>query len=408
MVGGDSVMAAEKVEGLLTSGATPPRSGGSQRKRLLFLLPYPLHTVPGQRLKFEQYFGVFQQAGFDITVRSFIDPAFYAILYRPGQYVQKVVLTLRSYVRRFREIREAASYDVVYVHLWVAPFGPPLFEHLLRRSGARIIYDIDDLVFRGHASTANWFMKFVKGRSNATYLMAVSDHVIVCTEYLRACALAVNSRVTNISSTIDTGLYVPRRRVGNGTRVCIGWSGSHSTVAYLSLLAEVFKALRRRYDFSIKVIGDVHPPLPGLNVSAQEWRLDTEVEDLQEIDIGVYPLPENEWVLGKSGLKALQYMALGIPTIATGIGAVLEIITDGENGFLARSHEEWVEKLSRLIEDPDLRRRIGEQGRKTVEARYSVAVNAAQYLAVLHSVCDGAVTGARSTHAVGGPRKVTR
>ena len=121
----------------------------------------------------------------------------------------------------------------------------------------------------------------------------------------------------------------------------------------------------------------------GLDVGAQEWLLATEVEDLQEFNIGVYPLPSDEWVLGKSGLKALQYMGLGIPTVATAIGATLEIIRDGENGFLASSHEEWVQKLSQLLEDAELRRRMGANGRKTVEERYSVSANAHTYLEIL-------------------------
>jgi glycosyltransferase involved in cell wall biosynthesis len=249
--------------------------------------------------------------------------------------------------------------------------------------GKRLIYDIDDLIFLRHASRANRFVKFLKGKWNIHYLMTVSDHVIVCTEYLKAYALRFNSHVTNISSTIDTEVYRPRGGARHRTRLCIGWSGSHTTVEYVALLQRVFEELRRRYDFYIKIIGYPQPPLSGLEVVAQDWRLASEVEDLQEFDIGVYPLPNDEWVLGKSGLKALQYMGLGIPTVATAIGATLEIIRDGENGFLASSDDEWVQKLSRLLEDAELRRRMGANSRKTVEERYSVQVNMKRYLDIL-------------------------
>ena len=356
------------------------------KRRLLFLLPYPLHTVPGQRLKFEQYFSAFEQAGYEVHVRCFFDDAFYRILYQPGRYLRKIVWTIRSYVRRWRDIREAPAYNVVYVHLWVAPFHPPIFEWLLRRAGRRLIYDIDDLIVLRHASRANRFVKFLKGKWNIHYLMTVSDHVIVCTEYLKAYALRFNAHVTNISSTIDTTVYRPRPPDKARGRLCIGWSGSHTTVEYVALLQRVFEELRRRFDFYIKVIGHTRPPLSGLEVVAQDWRLASEVEDLQEFDIGVYPLPRDEWVLGKSGLKALQYMGLGIPTVATAIGATLEIIRDGENGFLASSHEEWVQKLSQLIEDAELRRRMGVNGRTTVEERYAIRVNAHRYLDILERV----------------------
>ncbi len=359
-------------------------------RRLLFLLPYPLHTVPGQRLKFEQYFGIFEQAGYEIHVRCFFDEPFYQILYQPGRYLRKVLWTVRSYLRRFRDLRHAAAYDVVYVHLWVAPLGPSLYEWLLTRVRRPIIYDIDDLIFLRHASSANRFVKFLRGRGSVHYLMAHSDHIIVCTDYLKAYALRFNPHVTNISSTINTDVYVPRTRWPDSRSVCIGWSGSHTTVAYVALLQDVFEELSQRYDVYFKVIGHPQPPLHGLKLVAQDWRLETEVEDLQEIDIGVYPLPNDEWVLGKSGLKALQYMGLGIPTVATAIGATREIIRDGENGFLATSREEWVEKLARLIEDPALRDRIGANGRRTVEERYSVKGNATRYLEILSIVCRNA------------------
>ena len=370
--------------GVLKAPEAPP---SGPRKRVLFLLPYPLHRVPGQRLKFEQYFDRLAAAGFEIQSRCFFDEAFYAILYDRGRYVQKALWTLRSYRRRWRAIREAAAYDAVYVHLWAAPFGPPVFEYLLQRTGVPFIYDIDDLIFLRRASEANRFVRWLKGKGNAHYLMQHSQHVIVCTEYLRAYARRFNPRVTNISSTINTDLYVPRPPRPPGTRLVIGWSGSHTTVSYLVLLQGVFEELKRRYDFSIKVIGHRRPPLTGLDVSAQEWRLETEVEDLQAIDIGVYPLPSDPWVLGKSGLKALQYMGLGIPTVATAIGTALEIIRDGDNGFLARTPEEWVEKLARLLEDPELRRRMGASARKTIEERYSVKANTARYVEILEATC---------------------
>ncbi len=378
-----------EVTNAVTSAAAS--DGTKRRWKLLFLLPYPLHTVPGQRLKFEQYFAQFEKMGFEITVRCFFDRGFYKILYERGRYVEKILLTIRSYVRRWRHIREAKSYDAVYVHLWVAPFEPPLYEYLLKRTAVRLIYDIDDLIFLRQVSPANRVVRFLKGRKNVHYLMAVSDHVIVCTEYLKQYALRFNRHVTNIPSTIDTTLYVPpdRGSTTRGKTLCIGWSGSHSTVVYLALLKEVFEELKKRYEFTLKVIGHPKPPLGGLEVAAQEWRLETEVKDLQEIDIGVYPLPHNEWVLGKSGLKALQYMSLGIPTVATSIGATLEIIDDGHNGFLAGSREEWLEKLSRLIEDAELRRRMGANARKTVEERYSLKINAKNYLGILESVCNG-------------------
>src|SRR5581483_1896423 len=157
----------------------------------------------------------------------------------------------------------------------------------------------------------------------------------VCTEHLARYARRFNANVTNISSTIDCVQYQPRPHRERTKGVVIGWSGSHSTAPFAHLLDDVLRELQRTDDIRVKIIGDGSFAVDGVDISAQPWRLESEVSDLSEIDIGVYPLPRVEFVLGKSGLKALQYMALEIPTIATRIGANTDIIDHGKNGFLA-------------------------------------------------------------------------
>jgi len=126
-----------------------------------------------------------------------------------------------------------------------------------------------------------------------------------------------------------------------------------------------------------------------VNVENKEWRLENEYEDYKSLDIGVYPLPNDEWAKGKAGFKAIYYMAAGVPCVASPVGMNKEIIQDGVNGFLANSEEEWLEKISLLIENPELRKKIGLAGRKTVEERYSVKVNAPRFLKVLQFVYHG-------------------
>ncbi|NUM88466.1 MAG: glycosyltransferase family 4 protein, partial [Bdellovibrionales bacterium] len=185
-------------------------------------------------------------------------------------------------------------------------------------------------------------------------------------------------------STIRTDAYLPSNPYTNARTITLGWSGSHSTAPYLRLLERPLRRLR--HGFRLKVIGDESFRMEGVPVDAQAWHEPTEVRDLQEIDIGLYPLPDEEWVLGKSGLKALQYMALGIPTVATAIGANDRVIEDGVSGFLVRTEEEWIDRLERLIADPDLRRRIGTAARERVEKFYSVKACAPAYLRVFREV----------------------
>jgi glycosyltransferase involved in cell wall biosynthesis len=350
---------------------------------LLVICPHPQDRAPAQRLKFEQYYPSWRAAGFEVDVRPFWAEGAWDVLYESGHRARKALAVLDGYRRRIRDVRDARKADLVYVFLEAAPVGPPVFERLIDRAAVPIVYDIDDLVYLPHSSAHNRFMRFFRNPAKILELMRMARQVIVCTDHLAGVAEAQNPHVTNISSTIDTDLYVPRPHRDVTSEVVLGWSGSHSTSPYLHLLDDVLRELQRTESIRIKVIGDGQFRIPGAAVAAQPWRLRSEVADLSEIDVGLYPLPDEEWVLGKSGLKALQYMALGIPTVAQRIGANLGIIEHGVNGLLAGSPAEWVECLLALIRDPELRRRLGEAGRQTVVERYSVRATEPKYLAIL-------------------------
>lgn len=118
-----------------------------RRKKLLVICPYPENVAPSQRLKFEQYYSYLRQNGFDIEVRPFISPALWRIIYKRGTFGQKIFYTIAGYVRRIADLFKASRVDIVYVHLWATPFGPPIFEWLFRKFSKKIVYDIDDLVY---------------------------------------------------------------------------------------------------------------------------------------------------------------------------------------------------------------------------------------------------------------------
>ncbi len=146
------------------------------------------------------------------------------------------------------------------------------------------------------------------------------------------------------------------------------------------------KNISDTHSIKILVIGDASFNIDGVNVEALPWRESTEVDDLRRIDIGLYPLPDEPWVYGKSGLKALQYMALGIPTVASAVGMNFKVIEDGVSGFLVKDDHEWITIIERLIDDPDLRARVGEASRLRVLNTYSVKVNQPTYLSIFKEV----------------------
>ena len=355
-------------------------------KRILVLCPNPENYAPAQRLKYEQYFEFLRDNNYEIQVSSFMTVSFQNIVYSDGQYLRKIFWTLVGYFRRIYDLLRLPFYDGVYIFLSVTPFGPPIFEFLTRILNKNIIYDIDDMVFLKTKSVYNQPVSALKGRGKMQYMMKHAKHIITCTDTLDAYARKYNQNTTNISSTINTDTYIPTNKYNNSNQLVLGWSGSHSTSQYLYLLEGVLQKISSSRSVKILVIGDASFNIDGVELEALPWRENSEVDDLRRIDIGLYPLPDEPWVYGKSGLKALQYMALGIPTIASAVGMNFKVIEDGVSGFLVKNDREWITTITRLIDDPALRERVGKASRSRVLETYSVKVNQPTYLSIFKEV----------------------
>lgn len=195
-----------------------------------------------------------------------------------------------------------------------------------------------------------------------------------------------NQNVVIIPTTIDTDEYskqdVDRK---DSDRVIIGWSGSITTIKHFEFAVPVLKKIREKYGAKVefRVIGDARYRNESLGIIGQAWKRETEVADLSAFDIGIMPIPNDDWSKGKCALKGLQYMALEIPAVMSPVGVNSEVIQDGINGYLASEETEWVEKLSKLIEDPGLRARLGVAARKTVVDSYSVQSQTSAYFKAL-------------------------
>jgi len=356
------------------------------KRKILVICPFPQEVAAGQRLKYEQYFDHWRENGFDITVSSFMDMSMWKIVYTQGNYLAKIRGTLRGYYRRMLDIFRVSHFDVVYVFMWVTPVGTSFFERLVRSLSERLIFDIEDNVLMEKGNELNPIVKILKGRGKTTYLIKNADHVITSSPFLNDYCLGLNQKkaCTYISSSVDTDRFLPVNSYANDRKVTIGWTGTFSSKVYLDLLRNVFLELAKRCDFKLRVIGNFQYDLPGIDLEVIQWSREKEVEDLQGIDIGVYPLVQDDWVLGKSGLKAIQYMAFGLPTVATHVGTTPRIIRQHENGWLVKTDEEWVEALESLIKNPGLRRKLGEAARKTVLENYSTQVIKSTYLLILN------------------------
>ncbi len=356
------------------------------KKKILVLSPHPERVAPGQRLKYEQYFSYFRKNNYEITVSPFRIMPFEKIVHKKGHIPQKFFFTLVGYARRIYDLIRLPFYDGAYVFLYVTPFGSPFFEFLMRIMTKTYIYDIDDMVFLQDKSDANPYISFFKGKKKMSYLMKHAGYVITCSEALEKYAKKYNLNTIDISSTINTDTYKPVNSYKNDHKIVLGWSGSISTSKYLYLLKDVLIKLRTKHDFILRVIGDPKFYIDGLEIESLPWVEASEVKDLQKIDIGLYPLPDDPWVYGKSGLKAIQYMGLGIPTVASKIGSNQRVIENGISGFLVSEEEEWVEKIELLINNCNLRKSMGEKGRGRVEDLFSIKANSSTYLSIFQSV----------------------
>jgi len=357
-------------------------------KKILFITPYPKGFAPSQRLKFEQYYSSFESANYKVYQDSFIDIEFWSIIYKNGFLLKKILKTIHAYWNRFLLLFKIRNFDIIYIHLWYSPYGFPVFERIVTAIHKKVIYDIDDMIFLGHSSNANQSIMFLKGKSKMIFLMKKANHVITCTPHLDAFVRKYTNKTTDISSTINTETYIPINAYSNDKILTLGWSGSHSTSKYINLIKDELLELSKKYKFKFLVIGDPLFNIPGIDIEAIEWNESTEIMNLQRIDIGLYPLPDEQWVLGKSGLKALQYMSLGIPTVATAIGANFRVIEDGISGTLAESKYQWKEAIEKYLLNPKIRKKHGLNGRKRVEKLYSVNANKSIYLKCLNNLIN--------------------
>ena len=360
----------------------------SKKMRMLVVCPHPQDMVPGQRLKYEQYFNYFRENNIEVTVKPFMTVRFQNIVYRKGRFLEKVWWTIYGYWVRLLLLFSLRRYDVTYLFLWVTPFGPPVFEWFYWKLSRKVIYDIDDLVYLpGIKSDVNPVISGIKGRNKPLFLMKRADHVITCTPYLDEIVRKYNKRTTDISSTINTTLYRPKSDYSIKQKVILGWSGSVSTIKHLRVLEPVLHKLKEEgLCFKLLVMGEEKFNLDGIETEALAWKESYEVEVIKRFDIGLYPLPDEQWVYGKSGLKALQYMAAGVPVVATAIGTNYRIIENDVNGFLVKTEEEWISTLKQLIQDESLRRRIGLKGAEVVENRFSINANKGTYLSIINEV----------------------
>lgn len=327
------------------------------------------------RVRFLQFLPALEQQGFTFDVQPLLDNAYVRSLYG-GPPVGAGNL-LRSYGRRFRALARRMRYDLIWLEKEALPWLPTWME-IARLQGLPYVVDYDDAWF--HRYENHWSSPLLGHKIDA--VMRVAHTVVAGNDYLARRARQAGARHVEIVPTaIDLARYRDPPVTPASEGVTVGWIGIPLNAHYLTIVAP---ALRAVDSITLHVVGAPVPPeFNGTSAESFSWSEDTEIARIAAFDIGIMPLHDTPWERGKCAYKLLQVMAAGKPVIASPVGANVQVVRHGVNGFLANTTEEWTNALRTLAADPALRERMGAEARRTVDDHYSAAAIAPRLAAIL-------------------------
>ncbi len=355
--------------------------------RIVFFGNAP-ETFAGVRYRILKFADMLRADGYVCVVCLPSSPSLYQRWWDKGSKVTKLLYLLWSTTRRFMQLRFVMGADVVIFRgpVMINGYGPPIIERLARLLNPRLVFDIDDAIWEDPDGVNSFFLRFVD--HNWTWKMcSLCRHAVVGNRYLYGHVAATGIAVTIIPTCIDETAHQQKeylaRRAGP---VVLGWAGLHTNLVHLDSIADVLRQLARKHDILLSVASGRPYELDGVPIVNHRWVLSSAIEYHRDADIGLMPLRRTPCSVGKCAFKALQYMGVGTPCVISSVGMNSEVVSDGVNGFLADTAEEWYAKLERLIVDPALREKMGRSARDTVMERYTHAVNYPKLLNVIHMV----------------------
>jgi glycosyltransferase involved in cell wall biosynthesis len=352
--------------------------------RVLALTKYGFRAAT-TRQRFRQYEPALAAAGITVDYAPLLD----------DDHLQRLVAgkstslfaVARGYVRRLIALIGARRFDVLWVHYELFPYLPGTFERLATVWRKPVIVDYDDAIFHIYDAAPNPLVRRFLGRKLAPLLRRAA--ACCCgNAYLQRYAEQYCPNSIILPTVVDTSVYRPSSKSETDGAPVIGWIGSPSTWRNVQPLLPLLRRLHDEFGVRLRVVGAGDGArgdrFDGLELV--EWSEESEVADVQGMDIGIMPLRDGPFERGKCGYKLIQYMACGLPVVASPIGVNSDIVSDGENGFLASSEDEWRRALERLIGDRALRERMGQLGRKRVENGYSLASQAPRLVELFRSI----------------------
>ncbi len=324
------------------------------------------------RLRTYQFLPLWEEAGYGVRVASFFNGGYLKDVY--GQRRPSVWNVLGCYFRRFWVLMGAWRYDLIWVEKELFPYLPAWAEWLLAKLGPGYVVDYDDAVFHRYDTQGNYLVRNLLGRK-IDRVMARAKTVFAGNEYLAQRAKAAGAKsVILLPTVIDPNRYRKKEAHASG-KVWIGWIGSPSTLKYVKAIKQELEEVCREANAGLLLVNGHDGFSFQGDLKMIPWTEAGEVEAILQMDIGIMCLPDNEWERGKCAYKLIQYMACGLPVVASPVGMNVEVVRNGENGFLAAGSAEWKEALLTLVRDAGMRKRLGEKGFELVQERFTLKGN---------------------------------
>jgi glycosyltransferase involved in cell wall biosynthesis len=364
------------------------------RLSVLAVCAFPVEAA-ATRFRLAQFVEPLKRRGIDIEISPFLNSEQFNSLYVGGGLVSKMLGLGTSVFDRLRRIGGVGKYDVLLVQREATIFGPAVFEWLYAKLGRLpLVLDLDDATYVHYISpTYGRLGSFLKFFGKTDNLIRRAELVTCGNRFIAEYVESKGTRGVVVPTVVDLEEFRPREERAEARTRTVGWIGTHSTYPFLESLFPVLQKLAERHKFKLKIVGagSAAAKMAGVEIENLEWKLEREVEDFRSLDIGLYPIvpkgaANEEWIKGKSGFKAIQYMAVGVPFVMSPVGICAEIGVPGQTHFNAVSEDDWYNALDALLRSPDLRQQMGIAAREHARAHYGIEEQADKLAGALRRV----------------------
>ncbi len=349
--------------------------------RILYFTKYS-RLGASSRLRSYQYIPYLKESGYHVAISPLFDDEYVKSLFTGDSAYSSMI---KGYLKRFFALFTLFKYDSVVIEYELFPYFPAFFEYIISKMGVKYAVDYDDAIFHNYDLNPNKMIRLLLSNKIAK-VMKYSSVVLAGNAYLASYAERSGAKKVELLPTVINADRYHQKVIRPIDRVVIGWIGSPSTFKYLKTLLPVFQKLSLKKSIEVQIVGAGDTMgLPEIERQVQ-WTEATEVGSILNFDIGVMPLDDSPWAKGKCSYKLIQYLASGIPVIASPVGMNVEIVKQGVNGFLADSTEEWEKAFLTLIDSVELRNQLGREGYKLISENYTLQVQAPRLVHFLRNM----------------------